>query len=451
VRKLLIANRGEIAVRIGRAAREQGITTVAVYSEADVDAEHVRIADEALPIGPSPAPSSYLNVPAIIEALRSSGADALHPGYGFLAENAAFAQTVLDVGVSWVGPSPSAIAKMGDKATARKCAEAAGVPTVPGSDGEVADLTSAQRVVEQIGLPLAIKAASGGGGRGIRIVEHSADLASALAIAEAEARATFGSGALYLERFLPRARHIEVQVFGDGNNHVHLGLRDCSVQRRRQKMIEEAGDLGLPESVTAEMSAAAVRLAESVHYSSAGTVEFLFDTTTARFYFMEMNTRIQVEHPVTEMIYGRDLIGEQLKVASSEPLSFSQGDLTPRGHAIEVRINAENPAMNFLPSPGAIDRFDVPAGPFVRVDSGFRAGSTIAPYYDSLLAKVIAWGTDRMEALARLDRALAELVIEGVATTASFVQSVVDSGEFRTRDVHTTWLESWISGKTADV
>ncbi|MEU4837489.1 acetyl-CoA carboxylase biotin carboxylase subunit [Nocardia testacea] len=445
MRKLLIANRGEIAVRIARAAREQGIFSVAVYSEADREAEHVSLADEAVLVGPAPAPASYLAVDAILAAVRSSGADAVHPGYGFLSENADFAQAVLDAGAIWVGPEPNAIREMGDKVAARKSAEAAGVPTVPGSVGEIHDATEAGRVAERIGFPLAIKAAAGGGGRGIRIVTRQEDLAAAIGTAQAEARAAFGSDAVYVERFIPRARHIEVQIFGDGKDAVHLGLRDCSMQRRRQKVIEEAGELGLPEEVVDGMSAAAVQLAASVGYTGAGTVEFLFDELRTEYYFIEMNTRIQVEHPVTEMIYRRDLVGEQLRVAAGNPLSFTQADLVPHGHAIEVRINAEDPERNFLPSPGTIERFDLPAGPFVRVDSGFKAGSVVAPFYDSMLAKVIVWGEDRPAALARLARALRELAIEGVTTTAEFVNTVLSTEEFRNGRYHTTWLEQWMA------
>ncbi|MBF6185685.1 MULTISPECIES: acetyl-CoA carboxylase biotin carboxylase subunit [Nocardia] len=447
MRKLLIANRGEIAVRIARAAREQGIATVAVYSAADKDAEHVRAADECVLVGPAPATASYLNVAAIMDAVRESGADAVHPGYGFLSENADFAQAVLDAGAVWVGPSPTAIREMGDKVAARKSAEAAGVPTVPGSPGEVHDAAEAEQIAQRTGFPLAIKAAAGGGGRGIRIVERQEDLAAAISTAQAEARAAFGSDAVYVERFIPRARHIEVQIFGDGTNFVHLGLRDCSMQRRRQKVIEEAGELGLPAAASTGIAESAVQLAASVGYTGAGTVEFLYDEMRGEFYFIEMNTRIQVEHPVTEMIYQRDLVGEQLRVAAGAPLSFRQEELVPAGHAIEVRINAENPAQNFLPSPGAITRFDLPAGPFVRVDSGFKAGSVVAPFYDSMLAKVIVWGEDRPRALARLGRALDELVIEGVTTTADFVAAVLATDEFRTGRYHTTWLEGWLTAR----
>lgn len=449
MRKVLIANRGEIAVRIALAAREQGIATVAVYSEADKDAEHVRVADEAVLVGPAPAAASYLSVDAILAALRSSGADAVHPGYGFLSENAEFAQAVVDSGAVWVGPSPNAIREMGDKVAARKSAEAAGVPTVPGSAGEVHDAAEAQQVAERIGFPLAIKAAAGGGGRGIRVVTRLDELGPAISTAQAEARAAFGSDAVYLERFIPRARHIEVQIFGDGADAVHLGLRDCSVQRRRQKVVEEAGELGLPESIVTGMAEAAVRLAASVGYAGAGTVEFLFDELRTEYYFIEMNTRIQVEHPVTELIYQRDLVGEQLRVAAGHSLSFTQSQLIPTGHAIEVRINAEDPKMNFLPSPGTIERFDIPAGPFVRVDSGFKSGSVVAPFYDSMLAKVIVWGNDRPTALARMKRALNELVIEGVTTTAGFVAAVLDAEEFRTGEYHTTWLETWMTDQAS--
>lgn len=449
MRKLLIANRGEIAVRIARAAREQGITSVAVYSEADADAEHVRVADEAVLVGPAPAPASYLNVDAIMAAVHSSGADAVHPGYGFLSENADFAQTVCDAGAIWVGPSPDAIREMGDKVAARRTAAAAGVPTVPGSVGEVYEIVEAEQIAEEIGFPLAIKAAAGGGGRGIRIVESAQDLATSISTAQAEARAAFGSDAVYLERFIPRARHIEVQVFGDGENFVHLGLRDCSAQRRRQKVIEEAGELGLAQSIVSAMSESAVRLAESVKYSGAGTVEFLYDEQRSEFYFIEMNTRIQVEHPVTELVYNQDLVGEQLKVASGENLSFTQADLNPRGHAIEIRINAEDPQKNFLPSPGTISRFDLPGGPFVRVDSGFKTGSVVSPYYDSMLAKVIVWGKDRPSALARLTRALHELDIDGVTTSAPFIRAVLGTDEFRAGTYHTTWLEQWMKDEEA--
>ncbi|GAA4078969.1 acetyl/propionyl/methylcrotonyl-CoA carboxylase subunit alpha [Nocardioides kongjuensis] len=445
MRKVLIANRGEIAVRIARAARELGIATVAVYSEADKNAVHRKVADEAIHIGPAPAGASYLSVPALLEAIKESGADGVHPGYGFLSENADFAEAVAAAGVTWIGPDAAAIRQMGDKVAARASAQAAGVPTVPGSDGEVHDLTEALAVAEVTGYPLAIKAGAGGGGRGIRVVQEESELAGAISTAQAEARAAFGSGAVYIERFVPRARHIEVQVFGDGERAVHLGVRDCSMQRRRQKVVEEAGDIDVPAEILAEMAGASVRLARSVAYTGAGTVEYLYDEERAEFYFIEMNTRIQVEHPVTEMVYGRDLVAEQLKVASGMPLSFTQEELVPRGHAIEVRINAENAANGFIPSPGRITRFEVPAGPFVRVDSGFVANSVVSPYYDSMIGKVIVWAEDRDRAIARLDRALRELTVEGVVTTAPFVKAIIDTDEFRKSNYHTTWLEGWMA------
>ncbi|NMO04106.1 acetyl-CoA carboxylase biotin carboxylase subunit [Gordonia sp. TBRC 11910] len=449
MRKLLIANRGEIAVRIARAARELGIATVAIYSDADERAEHVRVADEAVLVGPAPAPASYLNVDAVIGAIRSSGADAVHPGYGFLSENADFAQAVIDAGATWVGPAPQAIREMGDKVAARKTAAAAGVRTVPGSAGEISGVAEAVEVAAEIGYPLAIKAAAGGGGRGIRIVDSAEDLAAAISTAQAEARTAFGSAAVYVERFVPRARHIEVQVFGDGERAVHLGLRDCSMQRRRQKVVEEAGDLGLPAHIVDEISSAAVRLTSSVRYRGAGTVEFLYDEERVDYYFIEMNTRIQVEHPVTEMVYQRDLVAEQLQVAAGEPMSLLQGSLVPNGHAIEIRLNAENPEMNFFPSPGTISRCDMPGGPFVRIDSGVKTGSVVSPYYDSMLGKIIVWGADRPTALARMLRALTELQIEGIVTTAGFVESILRTDEFAARDFHTTWLEAWMTEQAA--
>ncbi|GAB3854392.1 acetyl-CoA carboxylase biotin carboxylase subunit [Nocardioides maradonensis] len=444
MKRLLVANRGEIAVRVIRAARELGIATVAVYSEADADALHVRLADESYCVGPAPAPASYLNVDNLIEAVRTMAADAVHPGYGFLSENADFADAVVDAGAVWVGPSASAIREMGDKVAARICAQNAGVPTVPGSDGEIHSLAEARSAAEVTGYPLAIKAAAGGGGRGIRIVERPDELESAISTAQAEARAAFGSAAVYVERFIPRARHIEVQVFADGERGVHLGIRDCSMQRRRQKVVEEAGQVDLPADVVDAMTEASVRLAESVKYSGAGTVEYLYDELRNEYYFIEMNTRIQVEHPVTEMVYGRDLIAEQLRIASGESLSYHQADLVPRGHAIEVRINAENANQGFMPSPGTLEVLDLPAGPFVRVDSGVVQGSVVSPYYDSMLAKIIVWGEDRPRAVARMQRALVDLRVEGVITTAPFVAAILETDAFGTGRYHTTWLEGWM-------
>ncbi|MGW0590565.1 acetyl-CoA carboxylase biotin carboxylase subunit [Streptosporangium sp. NPDC002607] len=446
MRKLLVANRGEIAVRIIRAARELGISTVAVYSEADQDALHVRLADERVLIGPPAASRSYLNMDAVVTAAVDLGADAVHPGYGFLSERAEFADKVTGAKLLFVGPSAETIRLMGDKARARSAAEEAGVPTVPGSDGPVDGLSEALAAAEKAGYPVAVKAAAGGGGRGIRIVADATELAEALPVAQAEAQAAFGSGLVYIERFVPNARHIEVQVFGDGENFVHLGERECSMQRRRQKVLEEAGAPGLPDHVRTAMADAAVALAKVSGYSGAGTVEFLYDSASEGFYFIEMNTRIQVEHPVTEMVTGRDLVREQLTVASGDPLSFCQADVEFRGHAIEVRLNAENPDFGFMPSPGVLSAMRMPGGPFVRIDSGFGPGSEVSPFYDSLLAKIIVWGDSRRAAIARMARTLDEVEIEGVVTTAGFLREVIDIEEFRDGRYHTTFLEDWMAG-----
>lgn len=441
MRKLLVANRGEIAVRIMRAARERGIRTVAVYSEADENALHRRFADESVFIGPAAASKSYLVPEAILEAARETGADAVHPGYGFLSERAAFAQAVIDAGLTWVGPSPEAIDEMGDKARAIVAAIAAGVPTVPGSGGPVSTLEEALAAAEAAEYPVAIKAAAGGGGRGIRIAENEAALREQLPIAKAEALSAFGSDAVYIERMVRDAKHVEVQVFGDGTSFVHLGERECSVQRRRQKLIEETPAPTLPEAVRQEMCAAAVALAAAVGYRGAGTVEFLFEPSTGRFFFIEMNTRIQVEHPITEMVTGIDLVGEQLSVAAGSPLSFTQADVQNRGHSIEVRLNAEDPDMQFFPSPGQLSHFDLPGGPFVRSDSGFVGGDVISPYYDSMLAKIIVWGSDREQAIARMARALGEVHVEGVKTTRDFVGRVLQSKEFLEGTYDTLFVE----------
>ncbi|MEU8244888.1 acetyl-CoA carboxylase biotin carboxylase subunit [Nonomuraea sp. NPDC048916] len=447
MRKLLVANRGEIAVRIIRAARELGISTVAVYSEADQDALHARLADERVLIGPPAASRSYLDMDAIVTAAVDLGADAVHPGYGFLSERAEFAQKVTDARVTFVGPSAKTIRLMGDKARARSAAEEAGVPTVPGSAGPVNDLREALAAAELAGYPVAIKAAAGGGGRGIRVVADASELTEALPVAQAEAQAAFGSGLVYIERFVAHARHIEVQVFGDGANFVHLGERECSMQRRRQKVLEEAGAPGLPEHVRAAMTDSAVALAKVAAYTGAGTVEFLYDPATEEFYFIEMNTRIQVEHPVTEMVTGRDLVREQLTVASGAPLSFAQSEVEFRGHAIEVRLNAENPEFAFMPSPGVLSAMRMPGGPFVRIDSGFGPGSEVSPFYDSLLAKIVVWSDTRASAIARLARTLDEVEVEGVVTTAGFMRTVIDIEEFREGRYHTTFLEGWMAGR----
>ena len=442
MKKLLVANRGEIAVRIMRAARELGIETVAVCSEADVDALHTRTADHFEIIGPAPANKSYLVIDNVIDAAIRSGADAVHPGYGFLSERAEFAERLAANNLIFVGPSPAAITQMGDKAQAIKAAIAAGVPTIPGSNGPVLGIEDAVIVAARTGYPVAVKASAGGGGRGIRIAGDETELRSVLPVAQAEALSAFGSGEVYIERMIQGAKHIEVQVFGDGENFVHLGERDCSVQRRRQKLIEETPAHGLPGRVREELCAAAVALTAAVRYQGAGTVEFLYEQATGEFFFIEMNTRIQVEHPITEAVTGIDLVAEQLRVAAGEPLSFSQSEISSRGHAIEIRLNAENPDLNFLPSPGTVTSFTMPAGPFVRIDSGFTVGSVVSPYYDSLLAKIIVWGCTRDEALGRARRAIAEIDVQGVNTTADFLNDILQTSEFKSGDYDTTFLET---------
>ena len=442
MKKLLVANRGEIAVRIMRAARELGIETVAVCSEADVDALHTRTADHFEIIGPAAANKSYLVIDNVIDAAIRSGADAVHPGYGFLSERAEFAERLAANKLIFVGPSPAAITQMGDKAQAIKAAIAAGVPTIPGSNGPVLGIEDAVIVAARTGYPVAVKASAGGGGRGIRIAGDETELRSVLPVAQAEALSAFGSGEVYIERMIQGAKHIEVQVFGDGENFVHLGERDCSVQRRRQKLIEETPAHGLPGRVRDELCAAAVALTAAVRYQGAGTVEFLYEQATGEFFFIEMNTRIQVEHPITEAVTGIDLVAEQLRVAAGEPLSFSQSDISSRGHAIEIRLNAENPDLNFLPSPGTVTSFTMPAGPFVRIDSGFTVGSVVSPYYDSLLAKIIVWGRTRDEALGRARRAIAEIDVQGVNTTADFLNDILQTSEFKSGDYDTTFLET---------
>ena len=442
MKKLLVANRGEIAVRVFRAAKELGIETVAVYSDADEHALHARIADNAVHIGPAAATKSYLNVDAVIQAAKDSGADAIHPGYGFLSERGAFADRVVEEGITWVGPSGSAIREMGDKAQAIAVAKAAGVPTIPGSDGPVVDVDVARAVAVESGFPVAIKAAAGGGGRGIRIANNEAELVEQLPIAQAEAQAAFGDGSVYIERMVQGAKHIEVQVFGDGSTYVHLGERECSVQRRRQKLIEETPAPRLPADVRESMCTSAVELAAAVEYRGAGTVEFLYEPASGQYFFIEMNTRIQVEHPITEAVTGIDLVAEQLRVAAGEPLSFSQSDVQMRGHAIEVRLNAEDPSMQFMPSPGHLDMFTMPSGPFVRVDSGFITGDTVSPFYDSLLGKIIVWGRTRDEAIARMLRALDEMQVDGVKTTAGFLADVLRTPQFISGEYDTLFLEN---------
>jgi len=444
MKRLLVANRGEIAVRIIRAARDLGISTVAVHSTADATAPHVRLADAAVEIGQPQASKSYLAVEAILDAARSSGADAVHPGYGFLSERASFAAAVVDAGLIFVGPDAAVIDQMGDKVRARQLAEAAGVPTVPGTRDGVDDVAAAVAAAADVGYPLMLKAAAGGGGRGIRVVEHEAGLGSAFPAASKEAAAAFGDGRMYLERFVRRARHIEVQLLGDGDNAVHLHERECSLQRRRQKVLEEATAPSLDPAIAAAMASAAVRLARQVGYRGAGTVEFLLDEATGEFFFIEMNTRIQVEHPTTELVTGVDLVAEQLRIAAGEPLRPRQDDIVARGHAIEFRVNAEDPSRDFLPAPGKVGRVVLPAGPWVRVDTWLEPDSTIPPFYDSLLAKIVVWGEDRETAVRRGRRALAEFVVEGVPTTAGLFTELLGEPWFAASEFHTGTLEQWL-------
>jgi len=437
-RKILIANRGEIALRIVRAARELGVQSVVVYSQADENSLPVLLADEAVCIGPPPAASSYLNVRNILAAALVTGAEAIHPGYGFLAENAEFAAKCEEHNLVFIGPRPDNIASIGDKSAARALAQEAGVPVTPGS-GPLASLQEAKAFAEEIGFPLILKASAGGGGRGMRVVQSHADLERQFVNAQEEARAAFGNPELYMEKYLEEPKHIEVQVFGDGRGEVvQLFERDCSVQRRYQKLLEEGPSL-LDDGLRQRIADAAVRLASHIRYRGAGTCEFLVDKE-GNFYFSEMNTRIQVEHPVTEMITGTDLVQEQIKVAAGEPLSWRQEDLSVRGHAIEVRINAEDPEHDFRPTAGTVTDVHWPGGPGVRVDSHVYAGYRIPPHYDSLLAKIITWAPTREEAIRRMERSLRETVIEGVKTTIPFHLRVLDNAFFRRGQVYTNFV-----------
>jgi len=441
--RILIANRGEVALRVIRAAREMGVETVAVYSDADRDSLPARMADHAVCVGPPPSAQSYLNMPNIISAALTTGAQAIHPGYGFLAENAAFARACADSGLVFIGPSPEAIERMGDKAEARATAAAAGVPTVPGSDGPVESVEEALHFAEQVGFPVLIKASAGGGGKGMRVAQDASELTANLTAAKTEAAAAFGNDTVYLEKYLARPRHVEIQVLADSHgNAVYLFERDCSIQRRHQKLVEEAPSPALTPDMRAEMGAAAIKLVRNVDYQNAGTVEFLLDTN-GRFYFMEMNTRVQVEHPVSEQITGVDIIKEQIRIAAGLPMKHAnQEDIVLRGHAIEFRINAEDPAHNFRPSPGLIEVFSAPGGFGVRVDSHVFSGYTVPPTYDSLLAKLIVWGETRDEAIARAHRALDEFIVTGVATTIPFHLQVVDTPAFRRGEVYTDFVET---------
>ncbi len=443
--KVLVANRSEIALRVVRACRELGVTSVAVYSDADEEALHVRHADEAVNIGPPPAGKSYLDVEAIIEAAKETGADAVHPGYGFLAENADFAAACRDAGLIFVGPSAEAIEKMGNKSAARRLAQEADVPVVPGSE-ESASADEAAETAEEIGYPVMVKAAAGGGGRGIRVAGNEEELRKSIQVAKREAESAFGDGSIYLEKFLVGPRHVEVQVMADHEgNVIHLYERECSMQRRRQKVLEEAPSPGISTEVRERMCDAAVRLAREAGYTNAGTVEFLVEGDD--FYFIEMNTRIQVEHPVTEMLTGVDLVKEQILVASGEPLGLKQEDVPFVGHAMEFRINAEDPDQDFMPSPGEITSLEVPGGPGVRVDSAIYQGYTIPPFYDSMVGKLVVWGLNREEAIKRSNRALREFRLEGIKTTIPLHLRLLEDDAFRSGEYHTGYLEELLGEK----
>ena len=441
-RKILIANRGEIAVRIIRAARELGIDTVAVYSTADKEALHTLLADEAVCIGPAKSTDSYLNMNAVLSAAVLTGAEAIHPGFGFLSENSKFATMCEEVGIKFIGPSGAVMDLMGDKINARAQMIKAKVPVIPGSDGEVYTSEEALEVAEKIGYPVMLKASAGGGGKGIRKVEKAEDLVAAFESASSEAKAAFGNGAMYMERVIYPARHIEVQILADQQGHVvHLGERDCSLQRNNQKVLEESPSVAIGKTLRQQIGEAAVRAAESVGYENAGTIEFLLDEAKGEFYFMEMNTRVQVEHPVTEFVTGVDIVKEQIKIADGQELSFSQEDVEIRGHAIECRINAENPAFNFAPSPGKISNLYLPSGGVgLRVDSAVYPGYTIPPYYDSMIAKIIVHGENRFDALMKMQRALYELEIDGVVTNSSFQLDLISDPNVIAGDYDTAFL-----------
>ena len=444
IHSVLIANRGEIAVRINRACRALDLRTVQIHSSADRDSLAVRLADQAIEIGPPPAAKSYLKIDAIVEAARASGADAVHPGYGFLAENADFADAVTAAGLIFIGPDGDAIRLLGDKVAARQVAANAGVPTVPGSTARLSDVDAGLALAERIGYPVMIKAAAGGGGRGIRVVQNGEEFARQFPQAAAEAAAAFGDGGLYVEKMIASARHIEVQILGDGQRFVHCFERECSLQRRRQKVWEEAPAFDLNAQVRTAMCTAAVKLAAQVRYKGAGTVEFLYDRATESFYFIEVNTRIQVEHPVTEMITGLDLVAEMIRIAGGERLSIEQDDVQINGHAIECRINAEDPAKNFLPGPGTITRLSVPGGDGVRFDSMLFEGYTVPPFYDSLLGKLIVHERDRARCLSRLREVLRGLVIEGVPTTLALHAALAADAAVASGAIDTRFLEGWL-------
>ncbi len=440
--KILIANRGEIALRVIRACREMGIASVAVHSTADANAMHVRMADEAVCIGPNSSADSYLSFPAIIAACEVTGAQAIHPGYGFLSENQNFVQIVEDHGITFIGPSAAHISQMGDKITAKETAEKLGIPVVPGSAGGVPTVEDAKKVAGYMGYPVIIKATAGGGGRGMKVALNEQEIENAFRTARSEAKAAFGNDEVYIEKYLQKPRHIEIQVFGDGQgNGVHLGERDCSLQRRHQKVLEEAPGPCITEEERARIGKICADAIGAMNYRGAGTIEFLYEN--GEFYFIEMNTRLQVEHPVTEAIFGVDLVREQIRVAAGQKLSFTQDDLQINGHAIEVRINAER-LPNFAPCPGKITQYHAPGGLGVRMDSALYQGYSIPPYYDSLIGKLIVHGRDRTEALARLNRALGELIVDGVDTTVPLFHALLAEKDIHTGDYDIHWLEKWL-------
>jgi acetyl-CoA carboxylase biotin carboxylase subunit len=441
--KILIANRGEIALRVIRACREMGIRSVAVHSTADADAMHVRMADESVCIGPPPASQSYLSVPAIISACEITGAEAIHPGYGFLSENANFVQIVEDHGIVFIGPRAEHIRIMGDKITAKETMRSLGVPCVPGSAGGVPDLAAARRIAGEIGYPVIVKATAGGGGRGMKLARSADELETAFRTARAEAKGAFGNDEVYLEKYLARPRHVEIQVFGDGRGRaVHLGERDCSLQRRHQKILEEAPGPAITPEMREAIGRTCAEAVARIGYAGAGTIEFLFED--GNFYFIEMNTRLQVEHPVTEMVYGVDLVREQIRVAAGLPMDFDQAALVPRGHAIEVRINAEK-LPQFAPAPGRITQYHAPGGLGVRMDSAIFDGYHIPPHYDSLIGKLVVHGRDRPEALARLRRALGELIVDGIDTTIPLFRKLIEEPDIQSGDYTIHWLERWLA------